>query len=209
MRFGVCALLRNSIPAFTMTKPDKGPNNAEEKYLQQAYKYFYDVFEEVFTDTFWEKDKYYRFSKTKDIFSIYAELLNYEPIKWVIEHIRKSRPPMEAEIGSVLFKFIRNVVIHFPYFENWDDVWLDSDVVNWNQTGQSIDKFLRKYEAKDPVKYRMWNPKKKEMTYLSINLPGSYSIGKKIYLKDILKEREGVEFSLAFMKKVIDTQVED
>ncbi|MEI6711126.1 MAG: hypothetical protein WCK88_02590 [bacterium] len=49
-------------------------------------------------DTFWRKKKSYRFSKIKDGFAVYAELLNYEPIKWVIDYLKKTRPPMEAEI---------------------------------------------------------------------------------------------------------------
>ena len=185
------------------------PNKAEKKFLQLAYNRFYNIFDEVFLDSFWKKGTYYRFGEIKDAFSIYAELLNYEPISWVIENIRKSRPPMEAEIGSELFKFIRNVVIHFPYFEKWDDVWFDREVINWYQEGQSIDKFLRKYEGRDPVKYRVWDAKKREMTYLSINFPAGYSTGSQIFLKDILHEKEGIKFSLGFMRRVIDTQVEN
>jgi hypothetical protein len=52
---------------------------------------------------------WYRFSKIKDTFAVYTELLNYEPMKYVIEYLKKFRPPMEAEIASELFKFIRNV----------------------------------------------------------------------------------------------------
>lgn len=52
------------------------------------------------------------FSKIKTIFSIYAELLNYEPIKCVIKLIKEKRPPMEGEIGIELFKFIRNIFAH-------------------------------------------------------------------------------------------------
>jgi hypothetical protein len=51
------------------------------------------------------------------VFAVYAELLNYPPIKWVIEHIKKARPPMEAEIGSELFKFIRNIVVYFSFLK--------------------------------------------------------------------------------------------
>ena len=184
------------------------PTDSEKKYLSHAYNYFYDIYEEVFSENFWKRTKYYRFCKAKDAFSIYAELLNYEPIGWVIEHIRKSRPPMEAEIGSELFKFIRNVVVHFSYFEKWDDVWVDKDVVNWYQKGQSIDKFITKYEGHDSVKYRMWDAKNRKMTYLSINFPKDYSTGGKVFLKNVLKEKEGIMFSMAFIRKIIDTQVE-
>jgi hypothetical protein len=68
----------------------------------------------------------------KDAFSVYAEVLHYPPIRWVIEHLKKSRPPMEAEIGSEFFAFIRNVMVHFPFFQSWAKVWISRDVVNWH-----------------------------------------------------------------------------
>ncbi len=187
---------------------DLRPNKAEKEYLQFSYNSFYEIFDEVFSDSFWNENSYYRFSKIKDAFSIYTELLNYEPIAWFIEYIRKNRPPMEAEIGSELFKFIRNVVIHFPYFKKWDNVWIDKDVANWYKEGQSIDRFLRKYENRKSIKYRIWDGKNKKMTYLSINFPKKYSSGNKVYLKEILSEREGIKFSLVFMREVMDSQVE-
>jgi hypothetical protein len=46
------------------------------------------------------------------------------------------------------------------------------------------------------------------MTYMSINLPTEYNGNDKIFLKDILLEKEGIKFSMIFMKQIIDTQVE-
>ncbi len=185
------------------------PNKAEVEFLTLSYNRFYDIFEEMMDDSFWEKEKWYRFSKTKDAFVIYSELLNYEPIKWAIESIRKYRPPMEGEIGSELFKVIRNIIIHFPFFDSWDDVWITKSVINWYKEGQSIDKFIKKYKGKETVKYRFWEEDRKRMTYLSINFPDNYEEHTKIYLKDILTEKEGVKFSFILMKKILDTQVEE
>jgi len=160
-------------------------------------------------DYFWEKDDWYRFSKTKDGFTVYSELLNYEPIKWVIEHIKKARPPMEAEIGSELFKTIRNIINHFPFFNCWNEVWINKSIVNWHKERQSIDQFIEKYKGKDIVKYRFWEAEKKKMTYLSINFPSTYNDNDKIFLKDILSEKEGVKFSFILMKQILDTQIEE
>jgi len=184
------------------------PNKAEKEFLTLAYNRFYDIFEEVMDDSFWDKDEWYRFSKVKDGFAVYAELLNYPPIKWAIEHVKKARPPMEAEIGSELFKFVRNIVAHFPFFESWDKVWFNKSIINWYKEGRSIDKFLNKYKGKETVKYRFWEAQKKRMTYLSINFPKKYEENTKIYLKEILSEKEGVKFSFILMKKILDTQVE-
>jgi len=71
------------------------PNKAETQFLTLAYNRFYDIFKEVMADSFWGKDPWYRFSKVKDGFGVYSELLNYEPIGWVLDNMKTSRPPME------------------------------------------------------------------------------------------------------------------
>lgn len=184
------------------------PNKAELEFLSLSYNRFYDIFEAVMEDSFWEKDKWYRFSKVKDGFAVYSELLNYEPIKWMLERMKKYRPPMEAEIGSELFKFIRNVIIHFPFFDSWDDIWINQSIINWHREGQSIDKFIKKYRGHKTIKYRFWEADKKKMTYLSITFPKQYEENTKIYLKDFLTEKEGIKFSFLLMRQIIDTQVE-
>jgi len=186
---------------------DLRPNKSELEFLTLAYNRFYDIFGEVMQDIFWQKDEWYRFSKVKDGFAIYSELLNYEPIKWVIEDLKRSRPPMEAEIATELFKFIRNVLLHFPFFDAWDKVWITDSLINWCSEGRSVDKFLKAYAGKQTVKYRFWEDDKKTMTYLSINFPINYPGSTKILLKDILSEKDGVKFSYILMKKVIDSQV--
>lgn len=185
------------------------PNKAEVDFLTLVYNRFYDLYEEVLADTFWQKDEWERFSKIKQAFSIYAELLNYEPIKQVIEHLKKIRPPMESEIGSELFKFVRNVISHFTFFNSWNAVWISKPIVNWYRTGQTIDKFLNKYKGHKEVKYRFWESEKKTMTYLSINFPKDYDDKSKIFLKEIISEQEGVKFSFILMKQIMDTQIEE
>jgi hypothetical protein len=188
---------------------DSTINKPELQFLTLAYNRFYDLYDEVMDDNFWSKNDWERFSKIKQAFAIYAELLNYEPIKWVIEKIKTTRPPMESEVGSELFKFVRNLVAHFPFFKSWDEVWINRSLVNWYKDGQTIDKFLKKYEGHNKIKYRFWESYKKKMTYLSICFPTQYSKDVKIYLKDIITEQEGVKFSFILMRQIMDTQVEE
>lgn len=185
------------------------PSKSEIEFLTLAYNRFYDLYDEVLDDNFWNKSDWERFSKIKQAFSIYGELLNYEPIKKVIVQLKTARPPMESRIGSELFKFVRNIVSHFPFYNSWDSVWISESIVNWNKKGLTIDKFLKKHEGHKEVKYRFWEEKKKEMTYLSICFPKVYDSETKIYLNHILTEKEGVKFSFILMKKIIDTQVEE
>ena len=55
----------------------------------------------------------------------------------------------------------------------------------------------------------MMHSGKKRMTYLSINFPKEYTEDMKIYLKDMLSEKEGLKFYFALMKQILDTQVEE
>jgi len=135
-------------------------------------------------------------------------LMNYEPLQWVLDNMKISRPPMEAEIAKELFKFIRNIIFHFPFFDRWEDVWINKSLINWHKEDKFIDKFIKKYAGKEPVKYRFWEEKKKKMTYLSIRFPEHYTDDTSIYLKDILSEKEGVKFSYILMNQVLNTQVE-
>ena len=80
--------------------------------------------------------------------------------------------------------------------------------MNRESNGKTIDKFLEKYKGHKEIKYRFWEEEKKKMTYLSINFPKEYK-NSKVYLKNIISEKEGVKFSLILMKNIIDTQVEE
>lgn len=165
------------------------PNCKEIKFLTLAYNRFYDLQEEIF--------------------AVYSELLNYEPIKWVIKEIKEKRPPMESEIAGKLFKFIRNLILHFPFFDCWEDVWFDMELINWKGRAEFIHNFLSKYQSSSEIKYRFWEHDKILMTYLAIIFPSNYLENKKIYLKNIMSEKEGVKFSVIMMKQVLDTQVEN
>ena len=158
-------------------------------------------------DEFWEHEPRYRFSRVSQAFAVYAELLAYEPFKHVLEAIKNHRPPMESEIGGPLFKFVRNVLAHFPLFETWDDVWINKELVNWQKEGLTIDRFLKKFAGHSKIKYRFWESEKKRMTYMTIRFPHEYA-DKKIFLKDMLVEKEGVMFSLIMMRQILNTQVE-
>ncbi len=183
------------------------PNKSEEMFLNLGYNRFYDLFDEIMADSFWKKEDWYRFSKVSSIFSVYAELLTYEPFKYVLEALKKQRPPMESEIGGPMFKFVRNVFAHFPFFERWDDVWVSKELVNWQKEGMTIDRFLKKYAGHDEIKYRFWEADKKEMTYMSISFPPEFE-NNKIYLKDMIAEKDGTKFSIIMMRQILNTQVE-
>lgn len=188
----------------TGTKP--APH--ELLFLNKAYNSFLDVYEEVTKDSFWNQNSYYRLSKVRDAIQIYSEILEYEPISWFLEALKKLRPPMEAELSKEYLLFIRNIFVHFPLFTSWDEIEFTKDLVNWAKPGRSIDKFLNQFAGHKGIKYRMWNPKNKTMTYMSINFPPRYEEGTEIRLREFMPEREGVLFVMSLMHRVLMSQVE-
>lgn len=110
------------------------PNKKELVVLNLFYNRFYDLYEEISNDDFFLKDPKIRFFKIREIFSIYKELLSYEAINHYIKWMKKGgRPPIEGIISEDLFSFIRNVLLHFPIFETWEDVYINKDLATWNK----------------------------------------------------------------------------
>lgn len=75
------------------------------------------------------------------------------------------RPPFEGIIADDLFSFIRNLLLHFPIFNTWDEVYINKNLATWSKSGQ-IDKFLKKcinikIAGKCEIKYRIWEKDKK------------------------------------------------
>lgn len=198
---------KNSINDTNLSSEKIRPTQEEIEFLEKAYNFFFDIFDEVFEDSFWDKDPYYRFSKIRDAFLIYSELLEYEPIEFIINVVKKVRPNMEGELSKEFNLFIRNLLIHFPFFKQWDEVEFNKTLINWSKPCRSIDKFLSQYSGHCEIKYRIWNHKKKEMTYASINLPANYYKNDIIKLKNIISEKDGVRFSLSLMKSILNSQI--
>ncbi len=136
------------------------PNEKEKIALNLFYNRFYDLYEELSHNNFFQNESSYRFYKIREIFSIYNELLGYEPIKYYIKVIKKTRPPLEGIIVNDLFSFVRNLLLHFPLFNNWDDVYITQNLATWNKAGR-IHSFLKKsskikIDGKGTIKYRIW-----------------------------------------------------
>ncbi len=48
------------------------PSKAEREFLTLAYNRFYDLYDEILSDHFWERDSQYRFAKIRDAFFVSA-----------------------------------------------------------------------------------------------------------------------------------------
>ncbi len=188
------------------------PNRKEKIALELFYDRFYDLYEELSQGEFFDRDALYRFYRVREIFSVYKELLGYEPIQYHIKYDKNGgRPPLEGLIVDNLFSFVRNLLLHFPVFDKWEDVYISKDLATWNKAG-TIHEFLLKsskikIDGNGVIKYRIWEKSKKLMTYIQLHLPEEYNDNSKIFLKDIISEKDGIKLCISFMKQVLDTQV--
>ena len=189
-----------------MLEEDIKPNKKEYKFLNLAYNRFFELTDKISDENFWEKSSEIRLLYIKDLISIYTELLNYEPIQHFIEEIRKKRPPLETEISSDLLKFIRNIFVHFPVFNSWNEMYINLDLCTWNKNTGYIAKFIDKYKNNNVLKYRIWLHKEKKMVYIDINFPVLLN-AEKIYLKDLIEEHNGTIFLIGVMSNVLKSQL--
>jgi hypothetical protein len=187
---------------------EQRPNKNEILFLNHSYDFFLDIYKEIFDKTFWENNSYYRFNRIRDAFLVYSEVLDYQPVDSFLESLKKVRPPMEAELSKDYLLFIRNLLIHFPFYKSWDDIKFTKELINWSEPGKTIDKFLSKYAGHSEVKYRMWNFKTKDFTYVSINFHPLYIENIEIKLIDFMPEKEGILFVMSLMHHVLMSQVE-
>jgi hypothetical protein len=183
------------------------PNPAEQAFLSLGYNRFLNLYKEIESKPFWKQPPLYRFHRIRDIFAIYTELIQYEPLEHILG-TKKALRPVEHDLGKLLFSFVRHLLAHFPLFESWDAVTIDQQLATWECKGQ-IHRFLTKFEGKPQVKYRFFDSVAKEMIYVTITFPTGYSQNHPILLSSILTEGEGVRFSIRLMLNILLHNVED
>jgi len=183
------------------------PNDKKLKFLNFAYNNFYDIYNEYFDNTkLTPKEKYQLIVRA---LSIYSECLKYEPISYYLKYLSVTRPA--GDIASLrFFEIIRHILVHFPFFTEWNEVSFNRDLILWNNKHSKIDEFLLEVEGREGFKWRIWDNKKKKMRYgFEIKFPSKYKNNNLIYLKDLIDEKRGIEICFIMIKKVLGSQVED
>lgn len=120
------------------------PNKKEVEALTLFYNRFYFLYDEISNENFKTQEPYFRFYRLREAFSVFKEISNYEPIKKYLKGMKRGgRPFFEGLIADDLFSFIRNLLLHFPIFDTWDEVYINKSLATWDKAGQ-INKFLIK-----------------------------------------------------------------
>ena len=182
---------------------------SEQEFIRLAYRRFNEIYKEIMSEKFWAKSDYYRFCLTKDAFMIYRELIKHKSIEEAFSNLElgmgysKNSKPVKTTKG--LFKIIRHVFAHFPFFTTWKSAWVSKEIVNWNKRGQQIDNFFKENEGEEMINYTL--TLKNVIIDFEIKIPNKYTKGEKIFLNEIISENDGVPFSLDLMKKILDNQI--
>ena len=94
---------------------DIHPTKAEFRVLEIGYNRFLDLYEDVMNENFMRKRPATRLAIVKDLCSVYSELIKYAPLEFVLENAER---PHFKLMGKELINFLRNLLLHFPYFES-------------------------------------------------------------------------------------------
>lgn len=131
-----------------------------------------------------------KFEVIKQLASLVSELLDKDGIKKkLIEFANTSTVNGEDnEIKIETFDLIRNILIHFPIFESWDEICISKKLLKWNtdKNGQIIKYFEKNYNKS--FKYRIFlneNDEWIERHTITVTIP-ELNDDNTIYLKDIL-----------------------
>lgn len=164
-----------------------------------------EISKEIKSEEFWEmspEDRFYRYNK---MYSLFTELTNYHSFKVFIKNEIETSDVDEIKIQGKFYKFIRHLFAHFPYFDKWDDVWISKELISWDQNRerQFIHTFLTEFVGHKPMNFRFKSDSNHEFANVTLNFPQSFNETEKIYLKDIVTEKEGVLFSRVAMNTML------
>ncbi|GGH16804.1 hypothetical protein [Mucilaginibacter phyllosphaerae] len=177
------------------------------EYLTTCIGRFKKLGQIIFNEPFLEYHPNVRFSTIKDLYSIYNEI--YSANFFEENHGSDLRLIEFGEFQKELVKMIRNVLLHFPFFDNWNEVWIKRSLVTLTLTPKrdgtysgAIEKFFLNYSEK---KYavRLTEYGGNQITTCLI-IPKGYENNDKIYLKDIIEERYVGMLSVGFMRILIN-----
>jgi hypothetical protein len=181
------------------------PNQQEEEFLRLAVNKFLDISEELLSKP--SIDAELRFGLILKMMAIYTETLNYVPIKKYLEHIETNRPPGEFTAYKY-FEIVRHILLHFNFYSTWNEVCFSKSLITWTGKHSKIDKFLTDYDNHESYKWRIWDNENKKMTYgYQLNFPKGYNSGKTIYLKDLIDENKGIQFSVHLIRQMFYSQI--
>ncbi len=188
-------------------------NNIEILFAKRIMKLMEEAYEIIMN---YNSDSYQhrKFEILKDLSSLTVEVLKKEDIRNKMKEVAESSKVNGDNIEDKFktFRMIRNVINHFPLFDSWDEIYVSSDLLNWNNS--SSDQIKSYFQKEKEFSYRIYlneNGQWVEKKVINIRTPklGKYN---KIYLKDILTLDDAlwtfgtIDYYLQFLGLQIETR---
>ena len=133
--------------------------NAEEtrEYINnqlctQLKVYIDDLYGIILYGDYYPVNDIEKFIILKNISILFNELLgdkeNSTSFKELLSSTIVDKEQFEAK--SSTFAMIRHLLVHFPIFETWDDIFITKNMLNWNGSNHkgAIEKYFLKYSGK-------------------------------------------------------------
>lgn len=130
------------------------------------------------------------FNVIKEISAIFDEIIKIDSNRKEFESLLRDSivGGDQYECKREMFRLIRHILVHFPVFNKWDDVFINRKIVRWNNNMYGgIEKFFDKYGG-SKIDFSIYT--KKDYFYdktksFSIKIP-SLKDSEPVYLKDMI-----------------------
>lgn len=146
-------------------------NKTEEdmiNYLANSIREIMGEFEDPFDLDYLANpygDDQKRYLKLKECCLLINELLSYKPINEAILSMANNDTSdvdnkMDNDIKYEMFSILRNIFIHFPNFHTWNEIYINKELLSWNNRYNSrIYRFFNENIGKT-LKYTIYNKNK-------------------------------------------------
>ena len=171
------------------------PKKEQIAFLNLSYSRYFQLIER-FKGALNDHQK---FLTLKELISLFNEVDSYKPLKDTL----KSAPTGSfLKKFGLLFKALRNLLLHFPFYDNWNDVVFNREIVLCMEpTNSSIDKY---FKGPDHMQFffRFGEPDGEKVEGRILE-PVGYLEGKDIRLENIISLDDATSLLVGFMRLIM------
>lgn len=124
----------------------------------------------------------------KELSLLVSEMLTDKKIKdeYINRLMNSSYNSQDLEIKLETFTMFRNLLVHFPFFEKWEEVYVSENLLLWNKKKSRILEYFKKYESKE-INYKIFMRQYGEWSLVhEVKFTVPRITNNKIYLKEFI-----------------------
>lgn len=157
---------------------------------------------------------YLRFDKNKEYIDFVKLAILVDELLEIDEYEKRLTESINEDgFGKMrvdTFKLIRNVLIHFPFWDNWEETKISNNILNWNKPkGKFIEKYFERYNYKKTnksMKYEIYEKEESKWEVrakIDIQLP---TLDNEVFIGKIFNMK--IVFYLFLMVKPLIREIE-